>query len=503
VSSKHNKHQQRFQFDTLVLDHQQPSALFRQLENQLREAIWSGQLKSGERLPSTRYLAKELSVARNTVVNAYEQLAIEGFIVTSKGSGTRVTQHFPQQPPPSPAKRKRESNPVTITISKRIQHLAKLGFTTALGNDTPARPFRAHTTAYKEFPNDLWAQLTARKLRYEAGSLMEKCHPCGYGPLREAIAGYLGAARGMSVKPEQVMVTAGAQQGIELLAKVLIDPGDVVCFEEPGYTPALATFTMAGARSVSIPVDEQGFNVKKLAESNEKIKLVYVTPSNHFPLGMTLSQPRRKALLQWAEQHNALIVEDDYNGEYRYRGRPLPTLYAMAKEGQAVYIGSFSKLLFPALRLGFIVAPEAMLEPLGTARWLLDRHSPALEQAVLTDFINQGHFARHLRRMRTLYAERQQALVEAAKKYLPNIMRVPPLDGGLHLVGWLAKDIRQKNLLTAASTANIELMPTSLFSTLPQKNPSIILGYAPYSPKQIHHSMKTLRDTYDEHFGYV
>ena len=498
MPTKKHTHQQRFLLESLALDANKPEALFRQLENQLREAIWRGRLKGGEQLPSSRNLAKELGVARNTVVNAYEQLAIEGFILTTKGSGTRVNHCFPPQPSPTPNQPQNCSNSAKIELADRINHLNQLGFMASLSHDTPARPFRAHTTAFKEFPNTIWAQLTTRALRYKSTELMEKCHPCGYSPLREAIASYLGAARGMCVKPDQIMVTAGAQQGIELLAKVLINPGDLVCFEEPGYTPAIATFAMAGAKTLSLAVDDDGFDVRNFVNHNKKVKLLYLTPASHFPLGMTLTQSRRRELLQWLEHNQTLIIEDDYNGEYRYHGRPLPTLFAMTKTEQVIYVGSFSKLLFPALRLGFIVVPETLIAPLSSLRWLLDRHSPPLEQAVLADFINQGHFARHLRRMRTLYSERQQALVQAAKEYLADIMHVPALDSGLHLVGWLQRGVLQNDLLTAAKQANIELMPTSSFCTQTQAKPSVILGYAPYSPEEIYRGVKTLRDAYNK-----
>ena len=488
--------QQRFQLESLTLDINKPEPLFRQLENRLREAIWCGHLKSGERLPSSRNLAKKLGIARNTVVNAYEQLAIEGFVVSRKGSGTHVNHRFPPQPPTRSSAQQVVNAPPKITLSERVYRLHQLGFSGSLTNDTPPRPFRAHTTALKEFPSEIWAQLTTRILRHQNQDLLSNCHPCGYLPLREAIADYLGAERSMHVNPEQIMITAGAQQGIELLAKALVNTGDLVCFEEPGYTPALATFAMAGANTLSIPVDEQGFNINELIKQKEKVKLVYLTPASHFPLGMALTQTRRQALLQWAEQHDTLIIEDDYNGEYRYRGRPLPTLFSMSPKGHVLYVGSFSKLLFPALRLGFIVVPKTLIDPLSTLRWLLDRHSPPLEQAVLADFINQGHFARHLRRMRMLYSERQHALIQASEKHLANIIDVPALDGGLHLVGWLRQNVRLTNLLNAATKAQIELMATSLFYTSVPNQASVILGYAPYSTEEIERGIIALRDAY-------
>jgi GntR family transcriptional regulator / MocR family aminotransferase len=493
---------QRFPFETLTINHSSTTALFRQLENQLREAIWQGLLAPGERLPSTRRLAKDLTVARNTVINAYEQLTVEGFIETIQGSGTRVTQGFPQRKPPLPittpptAALPNDEPSAPLTLSSRYQHAIPVSTIISLDDATPARPFRAHIPACNEFPSSQWAQLMTRKLRQQPQHWLEKSPPLGYAPLREAIARYLGVSRGLSTQAKHIMITAGAQQAVELLAKTFINLGDIVCFEEPGYTPAAISFKMAGANVITVPVDEQGINVEVLNKTVPKAKFVYVTPSHHFPLGITLSQSRRKALLQWASESGAVILEDDYNGEYQYRGRPLATLHAMANPRQVIYLGSFSKLLFPALRLGYMVVPLACTEPLAAIRWLIDRHSPPLEQAVLADFIDQGHFARHLRRMRPLYVERQQALIDAAQDFLAGIMTVPPLDSGLHLIGWLEHGVKESDVLAAANDAGIEITPTSAFSSKPPQNPSVILGYAAYTSEEIRHKIKILADGY-------
>lgn len=501
------KTQQRFQFDHLHVDPSLSEPLFRQIEQQLREAIWHGLLKAGERLPSTRNLANELSIARNTVVKAYDQLEIEGFIKTKRGSGTRVTDQFPQpMTKPIASARLAKSDVLNkqtgdhFEPASRINQIKNLGFGPHIINETPAKPFRAHLTDVSEFPFEIWTQIFQKKIRREGTNLMGETHPLGYQPLREAIADYLGAAQGLLVNPEQVVITSGTQQSIELLARVLINPGDTVAFEEPGYTPALASCMLYGANTLSIPVDEQGIEVSKLHKLRRKIKFVYVTPASQFPLGMTLSQPRRQALLQWAYDNKALIIEDDYNGEYRYRGRPLPTLYSMADNQQCIYLGSFSKLLFPAFRLGYMVVPESMLDALTTARWLLDRHSPPLLQAVLSEFINKGHFARHMRRMRALYATRQTAAIAAAKKYVSDIMTVPSLDGGLHLVGWLADHVNEANLITVAEQAGIELVPNSAFSVDGMGKSSVLIGYASFTEGEIAEAFKRLGEAYRELF---
>lgn len=497
------KTRQRFQFSNVHISHELEEPLFLQLEKQLRTAITDGSLKHGERLPSTRNLAQDLNISRNTVIRAYEQMESEGFIATKRGSGTRVTKMFTELPNKSekntkPEKHRKPENPSSYTFqpAERIRQADELGFSSYMVNDSSARPFRAHLTDADEFPFNIWTRIFQQKMRDESLVLINETHPLGYTPLREAIADYLGAAHGMNVNSQQVVITAGTQQATELLARVLINPGDTAAFEEPGYTPAMASCKFYGASTVSVPVDAEGINVSALKAVTGRIKFVYVTPANHFPLGMTLSETRRKDIIQWARDNDALIIEDDYNGEYRYRGRPLSSIYRMSGGDHCIYTGSFSKLLFPSLRLGYMIVPESMLKSLTTARWLLDRHSPPLTQAVLADFINQGHFARHLRRMRALYSRRHDAAVEFADRYLSGIMTVPPLNGGLHLVGWLNDQVNEADLMSAAQQAGIELVSNSVFSTGITDRKSVLIGFAPFSEKEMETAFRNLKSAY-------
>jgi len=487
----------RFQFDSLFIDHLASTDIFRQIENQLRSAICEGRLGIGERLPSTRSLAEELGVSRNTVVAAYNELTQEGFIVTTKGSGARVTNNYPRQKLSQEIPSRATENS-TIELSYKTEKLLSIDLKNFLSESSPAKPFRAHAPAFKEFPDKIWSQLTARRLGQRDTFWKEVCPAQGYGPLRAVIADYLGASRGLSVDSDQIIITSGTQFSVLLIAKLLVNPGDIVCFEDPGYKPAARVFEMEGAKILDIPVDDKGLDVDQLCNRAERVKLVYVTPASHFPLGTTLPHDRREALLKWAERSGALILEDDYNGEYRYYGSPLATLYSMSKSEQVIYLGSFSKLLYPGLRLGFAVVPRKLVKPLATLRWFFDRHSPGLEQAVLADFINEGHFSRHLRRMRTLYALRQQALVEAAEDFLDGIMRVPPQEVGLHLVGWLNNGVSESDLLNAANSVGIELTPVSQFSTAALANSCVIIGYAPYTPKDIYQHIKALANAYHQ-----
>ncbi len=487
------KPSQRFPLDALTLDDEAAEPLYRQLEDQIRTAIWEGRLQPGERLPSTRRLARDLGVARNTAINAYNQLIIEGYLVTTTGSGTRVARNLPEDLLQISGRRatpRPKARPVPLSSSaKRIGAFSPW---IQAEMDRPSRPFRPHTPASDAFPRALWTQLTTRRLRRMSRSLLERGDPRGYRPLREAVAGYLGSARGVSCTPDQVIITAGAQQAIEIIAKLLLEPGDSVIMEDPGYAPARILFELAGARVVANPVDDEGLEVACLDTAPEAAKLVYVTPSAQFPLGMTMSLPRRLALMEWAERSSAMILEDDYNGEYRYAGRPLPALYGLTAPGRVLYTGSFSKLLFPSLRIGYVVVPDDMVDHFAAARWLVDRHSPPLEQAVLADFIDDGHFARHIRRMRTLYAERQDALVDAAQRDLGGILQVPAADAGLHLIGWIDKSTTEAAVLRAGSAAGIELTPTSLFCVRKPQREGVILGYAPFSAREIRRATQAL-----------
>lgn len=487
---------QRFPLESLILDTHSAEPLYRQLEQQLHEAIQKGWLHPGERLPSTRQLAQALSISRNTANAAYEQLGSEGYLQSRHGSGTRVADQLPEQLLHSGSDNKAPAqNQVRMPLS-RIARDTQLAAPWIL--NTPlqvARPFRPHVPASNAFPRKIWARLNTQCIRRLHRDLLERVDPRGYPPLRAAIADYLKTARNLNCSAGQLMITAGTQQAIEMLAKLFIEPGDVVCMEDPGYQPAGIVFEWAGAEVVPIPVDEHGIRIDELERLAPKAKLVYVTPSGQFPLGMTMPLERRHALLDWAARRNALILEDDYNGEYRYAGRPIPAIYRLAPPGRVIYLGSFSKLLFPALRLGYAVIPDPdIIDYLGVTRWLIDRHSPPLEQAVLTDFINQGHFARHIRRMRTLYAERRQALVAAAERHLQGILHVPDMESGLHLVGWAAPGIVESELLEAAEQAGVELSSVAWFSKQAQLTPCFILGYAPYEPKELEAACIRLRE---------
>ncbi len=489
---------QRFPLDALSIDDAAADPLYRQLEKQLRTLILERRLEPGARLPSTRRLAADLEVARNTVINAYDQLILEGYLVTAKGSGTRVAHDLPEELLHAPGGKDRPAAVANrLPLSPAGRRIASFSSWILGQSFASPRPFRPHTAASDAFPRQLWARLATRRLRSSSG-MLERSDPRGYRPLREAIAAYLGSARGVACTADQVIITAGVQQAIELVAKLLVEPGATVCMEDPGYAPARVLFELAGANAVSVPVDDEGIEVRRLGQEAPAARIAYVTPSSQFPLGMTMSLARRLALIEWAVNSDALILEDDYNGEYRYAGRPLPALYGLAPPGRVIYTGSFSKLLIPSLRIGYLVLPPDAVEVFAAARWLVDRHSPPLEQAVLSEFIDEGHFTRHVRRMRTLYAERQAALVDAASKDLDGILDVPALDSGLHLIGWLHDGVDETSLLQAAAAAGLELAPTSWFADRELARPSVILGYAPFRGAEIRRATRALSAAFGE-----
>jgi GntR family transcriptional regulator / MocR family aminotransferase len=476
----------------LPLDPALHMPLHRQLYDGLRAAILAGRLAAGARLPATRVLAAELGVSRNTVLDAYAQLLAEGYVEGRAGSGTFVSRALPDdllhvraaRPEPPAA-------PVGRNLSRRGAMLAATPVSIARDIGMP-RAFRPGVPALDSFPFEIWARLMQRHWRHPSAELLSYGDPAGYGPLRAAIAEYLIAARGVRCTPEQVIVVAGSQQGLDLAARVLLDPGDKVWLEDPGYIGARGALTSAGAEIVPVPVDQEGLDVSAGIARCPTARLVYITPSHQFPLGVTMSLPRRLALLEWAQRAGAWVLEDDYDGEYRYTGRPLPALQGLDTENRSVYLGTLSKTLFPALRLGYLVAPIDLVDTFIAAKALADRHAPSVEQAVLADFITEGHFARHVRRTRVLYAARQAALVEAAKSQLAGLLEVGPAEAGMHLVGYLPEGVDDRAAARRAAAHQVDTPALSAFALTPGQHGGLLLGYAAVSQAEIYAGVRRL-----------
>jgi GntR family transcriptional regulator/MocR family aminotransferase len=322
--------------------------------------------------------------------------------------------------------------------------------------------------------------------------LLDYGESAGYRPLREAIAAHVRTARAVRCDAGQVVIVSGTQQAVDLCARLLLDPGDAVWVEDPGHIGTRSALMGAGARVIPVSVDAEGLEVEDGIRRHAAARLCCVTPSHQYPLGATLSLPRRLALLDWARENDARIIEDDYDSEFRYTGRPLGSLQGQDNDGRVIYVGTFSKALFPSLRLGYLVAPPDLVDAFVTARALADGHSPLLTQAVLTDFFTEGHFARHVRRMRAVYAERQDALLRAARRELREELEVAPSATGLHLVGWLPRGVDDRAASAAAAGCGVETPPLSAYRVRPSRRGGLLLGYGGVSPRQIRDGVRAL-----------
>jgi GntR family transcriptional regulator/MocR family aminotransferase len=494
----------------VVLDPAVGEPLHRQLYGGLRSAVLGGRLAPGTRLPSARTLALDLSVARNTVETALAQLRAEGYVVGKPRSGNFVARVLPDDSlRVAPAARPSTQDPrpaggaVGGPDAPRLSRRGAAVVASPLPVPATAEPraFRPGIPALDAFPRMLWGRLTARRWR-DSWITLGYCDPAGFRPLREAIATYAAAARGVRCTPEQVVVTAGSQQAIDLAARLLLDPGDRVWVEEPGYTGTRAALRAADARAVAVPMDDEGISVAVGERLAPDARMACVTPSRGYPTGVTMSAARRLALLAWAERAGAWVVEDDYDSEFRYAGRPLPSLQGMDGGGRVIYLGTFSKTLFPALRIGYLIVPPALATAFATARGAADRHSPTLEQAVVADFLAEGHFARHVRRMRTLYAERRDALLEALRPLVAEgLLELGNCDAGMHVVGWLPGGVDDRAVSAALLARGVEATAVSRYCTEPPARGGLLLGFAGFSPATLRDAAPRLARVLREEIG--
>lgn len=465
-------------FQPVSIDTHAGEPLHRQLYDELRGSILSGRLPPGSRLPASRELAALSGVSRNTVMLAFEQLRAEGYISGRLGSGTYVAEALPEHAM-SPTTVPAIPNPATGTrrpVSQRGERLARVQFAPG-GHPVAGQAFRSGLPALDQFPHELWRQVLNRRLSQSLSNSLAYDDPRGFEPMRRAIAAHLSEARGARCSPDQIIVTLGAQQALDLAVRVLADPGDAVLMEDPGYFAARALFEGEGLDIVPVPVDGEGMDVAAGIRARPDARLAYVTPSHQHPLGVMMSLPRRLALLAWAEREGAWIIEDDYASEYRYAGRPLAALQGIDHHGRVIYVGTFSKTLYPALRMGYLVAPPDLAPLLATARQLIDRQPPAFAQLAVADFIAEGHYARHLRRMRKLYAERQAMLIDVIASEIGAPLDLPPAEAGMNLVAWLPADIDDRAVDCAAAKLGVQASAVSNYSRRPLPRPGLVLGY--------------------------
>jgi GntR family transcriptional regulator/MocR family aminotransferase len=485
------------------LDEHAALPLHRQLYNQLRTAILEGRLAGGSRVPSTRALADQLGLSRNTVTSAYDQLLAEGYITARMGSGTYVCTAPPDDLFQAPNHAARIQSPLrnmTASAAPPLSDWARRAIDGTVDELLPSATaelpydFRDGRPAIDHFPTDLWRRLLGRRLRSKNLAHFGYAPTNGVEALRQALTEYLRRARAVRCTPEQILIVNGSQQALDLLARVCLNPGDTVVLEEPGYLGARRAFAAQGARIAHATVDTAGLVTDELDHiaAGSTPKLVYVTPSHQFPTGALLSLPRRLALLRWAREHGALVVEDDYDSEFRYAGRPVEALQGLDTSGTVVYIGTFSKVLFPSLRMGYLVLPPSLVEPVNTAKWLSDRYTATLEQQVLADFFNEGHFERHLRAMRQVYQARHDAFVAAIERELGDLV-LPPMTGtGLHALVTLREPLPVEALVARAAGAGVGIYPARPYFLDPPPETSLVMGYTGLNEKMIDEGMRRL-----------
>ena len=470
------------------------AGLQQQIYAGLQRAILDGVIQPGTRVPSSRALATDLGVSRTTTLLALEQLLAEGYLSARRSSGTFVAHELPEDLP-----RVRPARPASLVphppLSRRGEALAATP-AAARRVGGPPRPFRIGVPALDLFPVRIWAQLASRRLRSVSLAQLDYGEAPGLPALREAIADHVRAARGTQCGPDQVVIVAGAQRAMAMICSLLLDPGDQAWMEEPGYPGARAALVAAGARIVPVRVDDDGLDVEAGARRAPDARLVCVTPSHQFPLGVPMSLARRLALLRWASSARAWVVEDDYDAEFRYGARPIPCLHGLDVDGRVIYVGSFAKTLFPSLRLGFMIVPPDLLERLAAVRRATEGNPPTLDQAVLADFMASGHFDRHLRRMRSAYRERLEALVAASERYCGGALRVRETRTGLHVVADLDGADATK-VFAAAAERGVEVMALSAYyfgrggGSAPN---SLVLGFSAVRPDAMNGGMQRVAD---------
>ena len=471
---------------TIELAEASPVALHRQLADGLRARMADGRLGPGQRLPSTRALAADLGVARGTVVAAYDQLQAEGYLAARTGAGTFVADALPEAfflraRPAAPPTDAAEAEPPVVSARARAVAQAAAPYDIP----GPVRPLRPCLAPLDRFPTEAWARRTAATVRELPTEALGYGDPQGYGPLREALAGYLGAARGVRCTADQIVVTGGSQQALRLVAQVLLDAGDRAWVESPGYGGVRAALADVGAEAVAVPVDDEGLVVAEGVRRAPGARLAVVAPAHQFPLGVTLSHARRAALLDWAETRGGWIVEDDYDGEYRYDGPPLATLHALDPR-RVLYVGTVSKVLAPALRIGYVVAPPGLVGPLVRAKAAADGHGPTLAQATLAGFIADGSFGRHLRRMRRAAASHRDVLVDALRE---GGLDVTPPVAGLHLHLPLPPTPPADLVVERAAAKGVTVVAAQ-----GERGAGLALGFAAFRAGQIRWAVRQLLD---------
>ena len=472
----------------IKIDPHSARPLTTQITIAIRDTILEGGLRAGERLPATRTLASDLGVSRTTMVDVFERLVAEGLVESKTGAGTFVSGTL-------------DANPLTLSRQKPAPGGALTPAPPRVSQTHPGfvrrlpHAVRAFTTALPAldmFPFVQWSRQTAKHWRNQRDVLLGYGDNCGYRPLRAAIAAHLRANQGIACEPEQIFIVNGAQHAFHIIASVLIDPGDLVWFENPGAIGARNALTAAGAHLVPLPVDGEGLLVERGLREAPNFRLAFVTPSHQQPLGVTMSLARRFALLRAADTAGACIIEDDYDGEFQYADHPLPSLKSVDRTGRVFYVGTFSKTLFPALRLGYFLAPPAYVDTFTEAFNAYLPGVPSNSQAVVAGFIDEGHFSTHVRRMRRTYKERHQVFVDCARERLSGLLDVVPADTGLHTIGHLGGNLSENLVTRKAEERQVTVAPINRFCIEPVDIEGLVLGFSGVNPGEIRKAIAVL-----------
>ncbi len=478
-------------FEMIRLDRTAPEPLHQQLYRQIRDELRSGPFSdTSSRLPSSRALATDLGISRATARLAFSKLHVEGYIRSKAGSGTFVAAPLPEtflRAHPQIERPLRISDRVKAIPDKRVGKQFDLGISEAAAGVSliPGHP------AVDEFPIEVWERFRAEVLAKKGAHLLRYASNRGDADLRKAIATYLCDFRGAHCHPDQIGIVAGMQQAMLISAMALLNPGEVAWIEDPGYHMVQRTFGFAGAAVVPRPIDEEGIVIAQ-PPKQPLPRIIYTTPSHQFPLGVTMSFRRRTALIDFACNNDAFVFEDDYNSEFRFTGPPLPCLQGLDNSGRVIYAGTMSKILYPSLRLGYIVAPEQLVDSIAKIRSVIDQHSPAIDQAVLARFITEGFFLSHIKRMRKIYAERREFFINEFNKLLSDrfILQIP--EAGLNFVAWLRHESDFERVARVRAQIGIRPSPLSFYCIQAKLKPAFVFGFAAWTPAQIRESLLRL-----------
>ena len=476
----------------VAVDRDSTTPLHRQIYDGYRDAILRGDLRPGQQLPSSRTLATEIGISRFPILDAYAQLLTEGYFESRTGAGTFVSASLPDQLTSvgnsGEGSRQIDSGP--RPVSRRATLLPRF-------TDTPWRngwgAFGVHQPAVDQFPFRTWTSLVTRHSLSPRANAIQHVDPLGSEQFRNVISAYLRASRGVRCDPQQIMIVSGSQQALDITSRVLLDAGDSVWMEEPGYQLTRAVLLGTDCKLIPVPVDQEGMDVAAGIKLSRKARAAFVTPSHQYPLGSTMSASRRLQLLNWAHSSGAWIIEDDYDSEYRYGSMPIASLQGLDRNSRVIYVGTFSKVLFASLRLGYIVIPPDLVDRFVTVRIAMDIFPPYLPQEVLTEFINEGHFARHIRKMRLLYGERRGALVKYLRDEFGDELQIHGAEAGMHVTVTLPEGLEDVEIARRAAIDRVWLWPLSPSYLGKKKRQGFVLGFGSSPIEQIPKAIRGMR----------